>query len=294
MWRGILLAIGKRPVRHFQVRRQPRRCRAFTIDPSGNILAGGGFTSIGGLSKTGFALLSGGGAGVAHPAWVSVDRRHHQGDGPRQPRGAPSSLEVLVLWAMDLPYCNNIARSRSHTPSIRLGVPRRLRVATWCSILAIMSTRGKFTAIGGQARNRLARLAASGSGAADGSRNPLTVRSPRWHWIIQTDRFVGGSFATIGGQARGEHRQDPVAGSGSAADTSWNPARPGIRYGPSLRRPWTAAATSTPAGISSQIRSPDAHQPRKLSTSGAGTVDAPGDPNPSLRWGAVITLKSEH
>lgn len=91
---------------------------------------------------------------------------------------------------------------------------------------------GVFTAIGGQARNSLAKLSTGGSGAADADWDP----SPSWAAgpagvfevveslaLAGTQLYVGGYFTAIGGQSLTHVARVSVSGAGNA-DPLWNPA----------------------------------------------------------------------
>ena len=79
------------------------------------------------------------------------------------------------------------------------------------------------TSIGGQSRNRLARLSDSGTGAADAAWDPSPNGLVRTIVISGGSVYVGGDFAgTIGGQSRNYIARLSVSGTG-AADADWDP-----------------------------------------------------------------------
>jgi hypothetical protein len=83
---------------------------------------------------------------------------------------------------------------------------------------------GFFGSIGGQSRARLAKLATTGVGAADGAWNPAPD-SPPAVLAVGADGsvYAGGVFQSIGGQSRPYLAKLSAAGAGSA-DAGWNPA----------------------------------------------------------------------
>lgn len=83
---------------------------------------------------------------------------------------------------------------------------------------------GGFSTIGGQSRNYLAKLAGSGTGAADAAWNPAANNSIYAFALDGAGNlFVGGDFTSIGGQSRNRVAKLTTTGSG-AADATWNPS----------------------------------------------------------------------
>jgi hypothetical protein len=103
--------------------------------------------------------------------------------------------------------------------------------------------------IGGQARNGIAKLSTTGSGAADPTWNPNAKGTVVALAVAGTDLFVGGSFSgagSIGGQGRNRIARLSTTGSG-AADPTWNPDADGSVWALACR-----GLTSTPAGTSAR------------------------------------------
>lgn len=81
---------------------------------------------------------------------------------------------------------------------------------------------GTFSSIGGQSRNRIAKLSASGTGAADATWNPAASAGVSALLVDGSRVYAGGSFSTIGGQARSLVARLATTGTGSA-DPSFVP-----------------------------------------------------------------------
>ncbi|MBS0555792.1 MAG: hypothetical protein JSR27_00105 [Proteobacteria bacterium] len=136
---------------------------------------------------------------------------------------------------------------------------------------------GAFQNIGGQARQYLAKLTTSSTGAADATWNPAPDDIPSTMALDPAGAiYVGGSFANIGGQARSNLAKLSPTGAG-AADATWNPAPD--RQVNSLAVDNTGAifVQGNFANIGGQARSTIA----KLSSSGTGLADATWNPAPS-------------
>lgn len=132
---------------------------------------------------------------------------------------------------------------------------------------------GSFTTIDGQARTRMAKLAAS-NGHADANWNPAPGSGSVAALVADgSSVYAGGSFTSIGGQSFKGLAKLAASGAG-AADATWNPAPD---------QPVTALAADGVgslyvggyfASIGGQTRAYIA----KLSTSGAGMADASWNP----------------
>jgi hypothetical protein len=261
---------------------------AFAIDASGNVLAGGTFTYIGGLTRTGFALLSGSGQGAANPAWPSVQTGGTIRAMARDSKGRTVIAGSFSFMGDGLTVRNNIARLNSDTTLDTTWDPEPDFEVDALALDANdnVYAGGQFTAIGGRTRIGLARLAATG-GAADATWNPGPDGQIA---VLAIDNgngnlFAGGNFANIGGRARGNLAKLSLSGAGSA-DATWNPGA-----SPGFMQPYIGALTLDGNGnlyvggnyksIGGLTRTGLA----RLSTSGAGAVDANWNPNPSQSGG---------
>ena len=84
------------------------------------------------------------------------------------------------------------------------------------------STPAASSPIGGQNRNRIAKLSSTGTGAADPTWNPGANNSVHALAVSGGDVYAGGDFTSIGGQSRNRIAKLSSTGTG-AADPSWNP-----------------------------------------------------------------------
>jgi hypothetical protein len=130
--------------------------------------------------------------------------------------------------------------------------------------------------IGGQDRNRLAKLSTTGTGAADPTWDPNANNLVLSLAVSGTDLYVGGFFGSIGGQSRSRIAKLSTTGTG-AADATWNPnANSTVRAlavsGTDL---YVGGSFSGTNSIGGQTRNRIA----KLSTTGTGAADATWDPN---------------
>ncbi|MBO9661639.1 delta-60 repeat domain-containing protein [Dokdonella sp.] len=143
---------------------------------------------------------------------------------------------------------------------------------------------GTFTHIGGQARQNLAKLSGSGSGAADAEWNPSADGYVR---ALALDRdgalYAGGGFGRIGGQSRASLAKLSATAAGTV-DPLWDPAPDGT-----VSAIWIDPAGSVYAGgwftsIGGQSR----RNLAKLSVSGPGAADAAWNPRPNRDVAALV------
>lgn len=197
--------------------------RSLAIDASGAVYVGGVFNNVGGQTRSRIAKLSGNGNGAADPAWN------------------PSANEVVRVLVAD----GGVVYAGGDFSSI--GGQTRNRIArlsgsgagaadpAWdpsassaVSALALdgqgnVYAGGSFTSIGGQARNRIARLSGSGAGLADPAWNP-SATAPVSALVVGVNGavYAAGGFTNIGGASRNYIAKLSASGSGSA-DPDWNP-----------------------------------------------------------------------
>ncbi|MES2952618.1 MAG: hypothetical protein V4858_29165 [Pseudomonadota bacterium] len=247
---------------------------SITVDSgSGDVYAGGSFTTIGGQSRNRIAKLSGT-TGAADATWNP---------------NAGNTVSALALDGADL-YASGSFTS--------IGGQSRNRIAklatsgtgdadaTWnpnagntVSTLApdgsgSLYAGGQFTSIGGQSRNRIAKLSTSGTGAADATWNPNAGNAVN---VLVLDGsgnlYAGGSFTSIGGQSRNRIAKLSTSGTG-AADATWDP------NSANTVNALTLSGTDLYAGGSfTTIGGQSRNRIAKLATSGTGAADAAWDPN---------------
>ena len=141
---------------------------------------------------------------------------------------------------------------------------------------------GEFSDVGGQARNNIAKLSTSGTGAADAAWNP---NAQSWVQALAVDAadnvYASGPFTQIGGLQRSHIAK--ISGSGSGiVDPTWNPDANSvsglIRVEELALDPLTGDLYA--AGYFSSIGGQSHFNIAKLSTTGAGAADANWNPDP--------------
>lgn len=198
------------------------------LDDSGNVYAGGFFSSIGGQTRSRIAKLSGSGTGAADVVWnpsanesvwaLAVDGSGNVFAGGYftaiggQSRGRIAKLSGSGVGAADASWA-----SSANAPVLSLAL----------DTISNIYAGGQFYEIGGQNRSHIAKLSGSGTGAVDASWNPSANGSVEAIAIDASNNvYVGGGFSGIGGQLHvGVAR---ISGSGTGvADPSWNPEMAG-------------------------------------------------------------------
>jgi len=258
---------------------------ALAADASGHVYVGGNFTSIGGQTKTGFALLSSSGAGAADPAWSSVMSAGGVLALARDGAGRSVIGGRFQYMGDGVTVRNNIARLNADNTLDTAWHPESNGEVDALAIdpaTGAVYAAGQFTGVGGLARNHVAKLSGSGTGAADAAWNPnadgevvaLALDS------AGGSLYAGGTFASIGGRSRNSIARLSTAGSGGA-DATWNPnATPPATALHTVRALALDGAGHLFAGgyftaIGGLARSNIA----RLSTSGIGAADAAWNPN---------------
>src|SRR4051794_25204422 len=191
-----------------------------------DLYAGGSFTQVSGQTHTRLVKLPSTGAGTADAGWT-----------------ASATASVLAL-ASDAgfvyaggSFINLGGQSRFFIGRVAAGGTGA--VDAWdpsansvVNALSLSSTGndifagGAFSTIGGQTRNRLAKLSTSGSGTADMSWDPNANGTVRALAIAGTDIYAGGDFTTVSGRTHGRIVRLATS-DGGAADPGWDPAANG-------------------------------------------------------------------
>ncbi len=197
---------------------------ALAVDITGAIYVGGWFTSIGGQSRNRIAKLSGSGTGAADPTWNP---------------SADSYIGALAVGASGAVYVvggftsiggqsrNYIAKlSGSGTGAadpIWSPLPNNPVYALAVDASGSVYAGGPFTSIGGQSRNRIAKLSGGGTGVADPAWNPSADGTVDSLAVGASGTvYVGGIFTSIGNQSRQFIAKLSGNGTGEA-DPTWNP-----------------------------------------------------------------------
>jgi trimeric autotransporter adhesin len=254
--------------------------RALAVSGS-SLFVGGAFHSIGGKQRFFVGKVSTTGAGDADPNWNP---------------NANSFVLALAVSGNDVyaggSFSSAGAANVEREHIARLNADGTLD-PTWnpdangfVDALAVSGTDlyvgGNFAgggSIGGQDRDYIAKLATTGTGAADPTWNPTADDRVLALAVSGTNLFAGGNFAgagSIGGQDRNHIAKLTTTGTG-AADATWNPNANG---------PVNALAVSGNdlyAGGSfdgsGSIGGQDRNRIAKLSTTGAGAADPAWNPN---------------
>lgn len=210
---------------------------ALARDDFGNVIVGGNFTEVNGQSRLFLVKISGSGSGTLDPVW--------------NPQVFGSVNTVIVDGNGDVTFGGIFTQVASQT---------RLRIAkvsgtgvgaldpNWnpsadgvVTVLALgpggsVLVAGGFENIGGQPRQKLAKVAGLGTGQADPTWNPgVDDRIEAMATDSSGNVYVAGYFTTIGGQPRSNVARLSGSGTG-AADPSWIPSVGGytsdLRIGP--------------------------------------------------------------
>jgi hypothetical protein len=195
-----------------------------------DVYVGGAFNgvgSIGGQDRRGIAKLSTTGSGAADPTWNP---------------NANSTVFALAVSGPDL-YVGGLFSGAN--------------------------------SIGGQGRNRIAKLSTTGTGAADPTWNPNANNWVTALAVSGTELYVGGFFAganSIGGQDRNRIAKLSTTGTG-AADPTWNPDAKGQVFALAV-----SASDLYVGGNFGSIGRQDRNGIAKLSTTGSGDADPTWDP----------------
>ncbi len=201
---------------------------AVALGAHGEVYIGGNFLNVGGQMRRRLAKLSSTGIGAVDPEWDPA---------------ADNDVLALAVDAAGALYAGGMfanvgGRTRSRIAKLS-GIGTGAADPDWSPsannsvyTLAVdaggsVYAGGIFTSIGGQSRNRVARLSAAGTGAADASWNPAANGSVHSLAVKPGGAvYVGGFFTNIGGQARSRIARLSGAGTGSV-DPGWNPSADG-------------------------------------------------------------------
>lgn len=262
-----------------------RQVRALAVDADGSVYVGGQFYNIGGQSRQAIAKVSGSGLGVADATWnpaadTDVYALALAADGAVYAAGAFSGIGGKPRNRIaKLDGAGSGAADATWNPSASGGNVEALAVDGDGSVYA----GGRFTGIGAQPRNYLAKLAGSGTGAADATWNPTATGAVTALALGDGAVYAGGEFTNIGGQSRRYLARLSGSGTG-AADATWDPSPNGWVY--------ALAADGSDAlyvgGNFSVIGDQIAYFLAKLGGTGTGVADALWIPSPDGRVQALL------
>ncbi len=147
---------------------------------------------------------------------------------------------------------------------------------------------GGFHQIGGAARNYIAKLFATGTGAADPNWNPSADSLVNALVVDGANVYCGGYFSTVGGQQRQRLAKLSSSGTG-AANAVWNP---GIEVTPSGASVTTLALSGDGSlfvgGNFESVGGSLRRNLMKLSLTGSGALDANWNPSPDKGVNALV------
>src|SRR5204863_3891054 len=146
---------------------------------------------------------------------------------------------------------------------------------------------GAFSTIGGQSRSAIAKLSATGTGAADSSWNPNAVDTVYGgHPFVRAlaldgsgGIYISGIFDSVGGQTRNHIAKLSTSGIG-AADAIWNPDPIPSNTCCINAFAFDGAGNVYVGGYFNGIGGQSRNHIAKLSTSSTGAADVAWNPNP--------------
>jgi alpha-tubulin suppressor-like RCC1 family protein len=241
---------------------------SLAVDGSGNLYVGGTFSIIGGQSRNRIARLSA--AAVVDATWnpsasatvwaLAVDVADVYAGGDFTNIGGQNRNRIAKLSSSGAG-----AADATWNPSANNSV-RALRADG----VGNLYVGGSFTSIGGQSRNRIARLSMSGIGAADATWDPDAINTVS---ALALDGggnlYAGGFFNTIGGQSRNYLARLSTSGTG-AVDATWDPVMNGSLVSALAL---DGAGSLYVGGVFDIIGGQARTYLAKLSTSGSGAAD---------------------
>ena len=268
----------------------PNGSVALLLMETGNVYVAGGFTSIGGQSRNGLAKLSTSDTGTADATWnptpsAVVHALALDGSGNLYVGGQFTFIGGLFRNRIaKLSTTGTGAADATWNPNTTSGDVKALALDGIGNIYA----GGTFTNIGSQARNNVAKLSTSGTGAADATWNPspFAVDSlgnlvPSSVFALAVDGsgvYIPGCFTNIGGQTR--YTIAWLSPSGAGPADSWAPNVNVTGGGSVLQLALDGGGFVYAGGSFGSIGGENRRNLAKLSTSGGGVADLSWNPSP--------------
>ena len=193
-----------------------------------NLFVGGNFTLVSGATHTRIAKVPTTGAGTADSGWTA------------SATGTVAALATdgtnLYAGGSFITVNGGPAGNRQFLAKLGVANPGTLdpdwnpSANAMVRALALSGNNlfvgGDFTTVGGQTRNHLAKLSATGvagdTGAADLAWDPNANGIARALAIAGSDIYAGGDFSQVGGVSHNDVVRLPI-GDGGANDSGWNP-----------------------------------------------------------------------
>ncbi len=245
---------------------------------SGAVYAGGGFTSIGGQTRSDIAKLSDAGAGDADPAWDAGPVEGHYyvvnamamlgDDDDLAVGGSITSIDGQPRRGLAV-----LSNTGDNLPAVDTVQPGFV-YALAAQPNGGMIVGGYFDNAGAQIRHSLLRLQVDGS--LDPNWNPDAENGVLALATIGNETvFAGGGFSYVGGLPRASIAK--LSGSGTGAvDPDWDPGADNVVMTLAVDGDGAVYAGGSFGEIASQPRQYLA----KLSVNGSGAVDPTWNPNP--------------
>lgn len=197
---------------------------AIELDEPNAVFVGGDFQNVGGRARKSVARLSITGAGAADAAWdaavtgSTVRALAVDGAGSIFIGGSFSSIGGRTRSCSGKLTASGSAIADANWNPGGCGTVSGLVPDGVGSIYAY----GTFSTIGGQSRQYVAKLAASGVGSADATWNPMVGAFVNSVEVGASGVYIGGSFNIVGGQARNGLVRVSASGAGTV-DSTWVP-----------------------------------------------------------------------
>jgi uncharacterized repeat protein (TIGR01451 family) len=253
--------------------------KTLAVDSSGAVFAGGSFDVIGNRGRNRVAKLEGSGAGAADANWNAAVLTPNGGG------VAALALDGNGVLYIGGDFTNIGGAARQYVAKVSAsgtgGVDASWNPNSNYTVEALaldgagsLYIGGNFFLVGGQSRERIAKVAAGGTGTVDPSWNPSADASVSALAVDGSGGvYAGGLFTTISGQSRNYIAK--LAGSGTGAvDASWNPSANG-----KVNTLAVAGGAVFAGGAFTTIGGQTRGHIAKLTTGGSGAADAAWNPS---------------
>jgi hypothetical protein len=248
---------------------------ALSANADGSLVVGGEFANLGAREHLGFALVDS--SGETNTGNIDAEIPGHANETVEQADG--SLLVAGEFWKAGQQVRTHLLRIK---PDGTLDPDWKPQANGFVYTLAqdvdgSVYIGGVFTTINGVARNRLARLSGSGTGALDALWNPGADGPPMALVVLPgTGLFVGGSFQHVGGLTRSNIAKVSTTGAG-AVDTAWSPSMDSLGHIATMALDGSGGLYV--GGHFTFIGGATRSNVAKIATTGAGSADATWNPS---------------